>query len=133
MNALSAEFPASTPPLLSLREEDFCRWIGEADPGDRIEYHRGLLAADRVRSLSLLANADRRELGAIADRALDREMVLNPDDRRESERSNIPGYTRNALAELRPYGVPSAAQGRIEILDRGRAGPRRGVHRLALR
>ncbi len=70
MNALSAEFPASTPPLLSLREEDFCRWIGEADPGDRIEYHRGLLAADRVRGLSLLANADRRELGAIADRAL---------------------------------------------------------------
>jgi len=69
MNALSPEFPASTPPLLSLSEEDFCRWIGEADPGDRIEYHRGLLAADRIRASSLLTNTDRRELGAIADRA----------------------------------------------------------------
>lgn len=69
MNALSPEFPASTPPLLSLSEEDFCRWIGEADPGDRIEYHRGLLATDRIRASSLLTNTDRRELGAIADRA----------------------------------------------------------------
>jgi hypothetical protein len=70
---------------------------------------------------------------AAAEAAFDREMVLNPDDRRESERSN-PGYTRNALAELRPYGVPSAAQGRIEIcIEGGRTGPRRGLHRLGLR
>ena len=42
-------------------------------------------------------------------------MALNPEDRRETERANIPGYVTNALAELRPYGTPSAAQDRVEI------------------
>ena len=32
-----------------------------------------------------------------------------------AERANLPGYVTNALAELRPYGVPSAAQDRVEI------------------
>src|SRR5512134_235515 len=52
---------------------------------------------------------------AAAEAAFDREMVLNPDDRRESERGNLPGYVTHALAELQGYGVPSAAQGRVEI------------------
>src|SRR5512134_437144 len=52
---------------------------------------------------------------AAAEAAFDREMALNPDDRRESERGNIPGYVTNALSELRPYGMPSAAQHRVEI------------------
>ena len=53
-----------------LREENFCGWIGRADPGDRLEYHRGLLAADRANGLSSSENANRRELSAIAARAL---------------------------------------------------------------
>ena len=52
---------------------------------------------------------------AAAEAVFDREMALNPDDRRESERGNLPGYVTHALAELRGYGVPSAAQGRVEI------------------
>jgi hypothetical protein len=52
---------------------------------------------------------------ATAEAAFDRAMVLNPDDRRASERANIPGYVTHALSELRGYGVPSAAQDRIEI------------------
>ena len=70
MNVLSPEIPPATQASLSLREEDFCGWIGQADPGDRLEYHRGLLAVDRRENLSLLGNADRLELCAIADRAL---------------------------------------------------------------
>ncbi len=52
---------------------------------------------------------------AAAEAAFAREMVLNPDDRRASERGNLAGYVANALAELRGYGVPSAAQQRVEI------------------
>ena len=52
---------------------------------------------------------------AAAEAAFDREMVLNPDNRRHAERSNIPGYVANALSELRAYGVPTAAQGRVQI------------------
>jgi hypothetical protein len=70
MNVLSPEFPAATQASLLLREEAFCGWIGQAEPGDRLEYHRGLLAVDRRENFSLLGNADRRELAAIADRAL---------------------------------------------------------------
>src|SRR5512134_3760425 len=52
---------------------------------------------------------------AEAEAAFDRAMALNPDNRRASERANLPGYVTNALFELRAYGTPSAAQDRIEI------------------
>jgi hypothetical protein len=45
----------------------------------------------------------------------DREMTLNPDERRDSERLMIPGYVEHGLAELRQYGVPSAYQDRCEL------------------
>ncbi|MGB6538635.1 MAG: PD-(D/E)XK nuclease family protein [Xanthobacteraceae bacterium] len=45
----------------------------------------------------------------------DREMTLNPDERRTSERESIPGYVEHGLNELRQYGVPSAYQDRVEL------------------
>ena len=36
---------------LSITEEAFCTWLGQAMPGDRIEYHRGHLLIDRSRKL----------------------------------------------------------------------------------
>lgn len=50
-----------------------------------------------------------------AERAFDREMALNPDDRRDVERRNLAGYVAHGLAELRQYAVPTAAQERIEV------------------
>lgn len=50
---------------------------------------------------------------ALAD--FDREMALAKDERRETERTNLPGYVTTALAELRQYGVPTAYQDRVEI------------------
>jgi hypothetical protein len=50
-----------------------------------------------------------------AERAFDREMALTPDDRREAERGNIAGYVEHGLAELRQYGVPTAAQARVSV------------------
>ena len=51
----------------------------------------------------------------VALAAYDREMVPVPDERRESERAQIPGYVENGLLELRQYGIPTAYQGRVEI------------------
>ena len=36
-----------------LTEIEFCAWITQAEPGDAIEYHRGTLALDRLRSMTL--------------------------------------------------------------------------------
>ena len=54
------------------------------------------------------------ECAALALSAYDREMALLADEKRESEREQIPGYVAHALAELRQYGAPTAYQDRIE-------------------
>jgi len=74
MVAMSALIPSvsAVPPLRSLmiREGDFLKWIEHAGSGDRLEYHRGHLGADREAGSSL-SDTMRRELGRIADRAMD--------------------------------------------------------------
>jgi hypothetical protein len=65
--AVALPEPART---LSITEEAFCSWLGKAMLGDRIEYHRGHLPTDRSRQLGPFSEADRRELSAIASRAL---------------------------------------------------------------
>ena len=65
--------PVSTAPTvrsLVIREGDFLKWIEHARPGDRLEYHRGHLGADREAGSSL-SDALRQELSRIADRAMD--------------------------------------------------------------
>jgi hypothetical protein len=42
-------------------------------------------------------------------------MVLNPDERRESERNKLAGYVEHGLRELRQYGVPSAYQEKVSL------------------
>ena len=46
-------------------------------------------------------------------------MALSPDARRERYRETISDMVRQALAELRPYGVPSSVQGRVEWRPEG--------------
>jgi hypothetical protein len=48
----------------------FRAWLARAKPGERLEYHRGLLGLDRVKSASSLKEAERRKLAAVADHAL---------------------------------------------------------------
>jgi hypothetical protein len=48
-----------------LTEDDFCHWIGEAAPGDTLEYHRGFLAIDRF----VTDRDGRKVLAALAQRA----------------------------------------------------------------
>jgi hypothetical protein len=45
-------------------------WVARARPGERVEYHRGLLAIDRTKGTSALKDAERRKLVAVADHTL---------------------------------------------------------------
>lgn len=45
-------------------------WLARAEPSDRIEYHRGFLALDRIKGMSSLNDSERRKLAAVADQAL---------------------------------------------------------------
>ena len=56
-------------PKGSLTEIQFCAWVAQAMPGDRLEYHRGFLACDIVPSVSNLAANERTELSLLATRA----------------------------------------------------------------
>ena len=70
--ALLAPPPAMTEEpsaALSIRDEEFRSWTEKAEPGTRVEYHRGHLATDRVRGMSAFGEKARRELDALADRA----------------------------------------------------------------
>ena len=53
-----------------ISEEQFCDWIADALPGQRLEYHRGLLGCDRMPSAKALPEPDRLSLVALAKRAL---------------------------------------------------------------
>jgi len=48
----------------------FRAWVARARPGAWLEYHRGLLALDRIKGTSSLKEAERRRLAALADHAL---------------------------------------------------------------
>jgi hypothetical protein len=52
---------------LIVSEAELQAWIAHAAPGDRIEYHHGVLAADRLVIGSRLADRDCRQLNRVAD------------------------------------------------------------------
>jgi hypothetical protein len=54
--------------LISIAE--FGGWLARAEPGERLKYHRGLLAIDRSKGTSSLKEPERRKLAAVADHAL---------------------------------------------------------------
>lgn len=53
----------------------------------------------------------------------DAVSALSGDKRREDYRATIPAMVENALAELRPYGVPSRTQGFVEWRPDGLESP----------
>ena len=65
----SPKSPVSKTTRLVIRERVFDNWLANAGPGDRLEYHRGHLGADREAGSSL-SDRGRQELGRIADRAM---------------------------------------------------------------
>jgi len=54
---------------LRLKEIDLCGWIGQAVPGDRVEYHQGFLVLDTLPKWTSLPEPERQELVRLAARA----------------------------------------------------------------
>jgi hypothetical protein len=54
---------------LCLTETDLCGWIGQAAPGEALEYYRGFLAMDTFSHGSRLPGRERTELVRVARRA----------------------------------------------------------------
>jgi len=90
--------PARPRPLTDI---EFCAWIGQAMPGDRLEYHRGFLGIDTTAVISTLPEPDRRRLVALAGaahRAFEAGLVqvrLGPDR-----------FAYLAIARTRPRRTP---------------------------
>jgi hypothetical protein len=63
--------PADGPGLgdFVLPVAQFRAWLARAEPGEWLEYHRGLLALDRTKGTSSLKEAERRRLAAVAHHA----------------------------------------------------------------
>ena len=59
--------PAKPRPFTDI---EFCAWIGQALPGDRLEYHRGFLGIDTTAVISTLPEIERRRVGSLASAAL---------------------------------------------------------------
>ena len=64
--ATSAEGPSG---VLLVNATQFCGWIGQASRGDRLEYHRGVLALDASDCSQNFVGHRRRELNRVAHRA----------------------------------------------------------------
>ena len=50
-------------------EVSFCAWVAQAEPGDRLQYHRGFLAIDTFALFSGRSDKERAELRKLADRS----------------------------------------------------------------
>jgi hypothetical protein len=63
---------------LTLSAIEFCGWLGQAEPGDVISYHRGFLILDRVPSKKDLPDVRSAELNLLANcamRAAEHDLV----------------------------------------------------------
>jgi len=56
-------------PVRRLSDTAFCAWIAQAQPGDRLEYHRGVLALDASVASNEPETSQRRQLNRLARRA----------------------------------------------------------------
>jgi hypothetical protein len=76
--------------------------------------HRGTAVETGITHGLLNPDASLAACVKIAMIKYDTLMALSPDARREKYRETVSDMVRQGMVELRPYGVPSAVQGRIE-------------------
>lgn len=76
--------------------------------------HRGSAAEHGVAMGLMDLSVPVADCQAAAVKEFDRLTALSADANREKEREAVPGIVEQALAELRPYGVPSHTQYKIE-------------------
>ena len=93
--------PARPRPLSDI---EFCAWIGQAMPGDRLEYHRGFLGIDAMAVISTLPEPERRQLAGLASaahRAFEAGLVHLAQLRLGPDR-----FAYLAIARIRPRNAP---------------------------
>jgi hypothetical protein len=76
--------------------------------------HRGTAAEAGIAAGLLDPTKPLPDCQQLALAEFDRLAALSTDPRREAEREAVPGLVEQGLLELRPYGVPSHTQHRIE-------------------
>ncbi len=54
---------------LRMSDVGFLAWVQQAEPGDRLQYHRGFLALDTFAQITGLSDKERAELGKLANSA----------------------------------------------------------------
>lgn len=59
----------TVPSRRPLTEIEFCAWVAQAVPGDRLEYHRGFLVLDAFPMAGRLPDAQRKQLSLLGSRA----------------------------------------------------------------
>lgn len=89
--------------------------------------HRGTAVEAGV-ALGLMEGADDDAAVVEALKVYDRLTALSADARRATHRADIDGMVRSALEELRPYGKPSSAQGKIVWQPEGLEAPILGFY-----
>jgi hypothetical protein len=99
---------AASPAMFTLE-----RILGLTQPVG-VPAHRGVAVEDGVTLGLLNPDASLLECNNAALARYDVLTAMSTDERREKYRATIPDMVKQALAELRPYGVPSATQGFVE-------------------
>lgn len=94
-----------------LSEIEFCRWLGEASPGARLEYHLGFLALDLTPDATALLDSERKRLRAVANRArwaFERDLVHLVQLRLGAERFSYIAIARSKRQRKRQEGLTTA-------------------------
>lgn len=94
------------------------RILGRRQPVG-VPAHRGTAVEAGVTHGLLNPKAPDAECIAVSHKKYDTITALSTDTRREDYREPIGAMTLSALAELRPYGVPSSTQGFVEWKPEG--------------
>jgi hypothetical protein len=117
-----------TPSVLAvkpIKEIEFCGWIGQAAPGDILQYHRGHLALD-VAAHGPLSERERAELSRVARRAW-WALGGNVDGERLAHEFEALEHVAEPAVELVEIAFVLHERGAREIRDS--RSPRRGATR----
>jgi hypothetical protein len=98
-------------PTLMLDEIQFLAWVDQASGGDRLEYHRGFMAVDTDKQMSMLPADERRLLCGLADaafRAAMQDLIHLVQTRLGSDH-----FAYIAIARPRRQGAPAFPASRL--------------------
>lgn len=93
-------------PALLIDEIRFLAWVSQANPGDRIEYHRGFMALDTAPVMSKLPPDQQRSLSDLAGAAF--RAAMKGLVHLVQVRLSMDRFAYIAIARPRPKGAPAS-------------------------